>query len=91
MPSREKRAMRRRRGYGVLSALIVILMLVAAVLVLILVHGGAEPDDQGGSVAVHTDATNFVDAGNATAAPLVLGANLQTASATIEPEETLVP
>ena len=91
MPSREKRAMRRRRGYGVLSALIVLLMLVAAALVLILVNGGAEPDGPGGSVAIHAGATDFAEAGNATAAPLVLGANLQTASGTVEPEETPVP
>ena len=92
MPSREKRAMRRRRGYGVLSALIVILMLVAAALVVILVNGGAEPDAPGG-LAIRHDATDFVDAGSATPEPLVLGANLQTAQAqlpkqSVEPAET---
>ena len=92
MPSREKRAMRRRRGYGVLSALIVILMLVAAALVVILVNGGAEPDAPGG-LAIRPDATDFVDAGSATPEPLVLGANLQTAQAqlpkqSVEPAET---
>lgn len=92
MPSREKRAMRRRRGYGVLSALIVLLMLVAAALVVILVNGGAEPDAPGG-LAIRPDATDFVDAGSATPEPLVLGANLQTATAQLpkqsaEPAET---
>lgn len=92
MPSREKRAMRRRRGYGVLSALIVLLMLVAAALVVILVNGGAEPDAPGG-LAIRHDATDFVDAGSATPEPLVLGANLQTAQAqlpkqSVEPAET---
>ena len=92
MPSREKRAMRRRRGYGVLSALIVILMLVAAALVVILINGGAQIDAPG-SVAIRPDATDFVDAGSATPAPLVLGANLQTATAqlpkqSVEPAET---
>ena len=93
MPSREKRAMRRRRGYGVLSALIVILMLVAAALVVILVNGGAQPDAPG-SVAIRPDATDFVDAGSATPAPLMLGADLQTAAAqepqpSAEPAETV--
>ena len=92
MPSREKRAMRRRRGYGVLSALIVILMLVAAALVVMLVNGGAEPDAPGG-LAIRPDATDFVDAGSATPEPLVLGADLQTATVqlpkqSVEPAET---
>ena len=91
MPSREKRAMRRRRGYGVLSALIVILMLVAAALVVILVNGGAQ---QGGDVPIQPNATDFADAGSATPAPLVLGAELQTAAAqksqpSAEPVETV--
>ena len=95
MPSREKRAMRRRRGYGVLSALIVILMLVAAALVVILVNGGAEIDAPGG-LAIQPDATDFVEAGSATPAPLVLGADLQTAAArkpqpSAEPAETGEP
>ena len=95
MPSREKRAMRRRRGYGVLSALIVILMLVAAALVVILVNGGAKIDAPGG-LAIQPDATDFVDAGSATPAPLVLGADLQTAAAqkpqpSAEPAETGEP
>ena len=81
MPSREKRAMRRRRGYGVLSALIVILLLVAAALVVILVNGGAQQDPQGGDVAIRPDATNYVDSRSATPAPLVLGADLQSAAA----------
>ena len=94
MPSREKRAMRRRRGYGVLSALIVILMLVAAALVLILVNGGAQQNPQGGDVAVRSDATNYVDSRSATPAPLVLGADLQSAAAqkpqpSAEPAETV--
>ena len=89
MPSREKRAMRRRRGYGVLSALIVILMLVAAALVVILINGGAQIDAPG-SVAIRPDATDFVDAGSATPAPLVLGANLQTATAQA-PRESAEP
>lgn len=93
MPSREKRAMRRRRGYGVLSALIVLLMLVAAALVVILVNGGAEIDAPGG-LAIRPDATDFVDAGSATPEPLVLGADLQTAQAQLpqpsaEPAETV--
>lgn len=92
MPSREKRAMRRRRGYGVLSALIVLLMLVAAALVVILVNGGAQIDAPGG-LTIRPDATDFVDAGSATPEPLVLGANLQTATAqlpkqSVEPAET---
>ena len=92
MPSREKRAMRRKRGYGVLSALIVILMLVAAALVVMLVNGGAEPDAPGG-LAIRPDATDFVDAGSATPEPLVLGADLQTATVqlpkqSVEPAET---
>ena len=92
MPSREKRAMRRRRGYGVLSALIVLLMLVAAALVVILVNGGAQIDAPGG-LTIRPDATDFVDAGSATPEPLVLGANLQTAQAQLpqqsaEPAET---
>ncbi|MDO5323199.1 MAG: peptidoglycan-binding protein [Clostridia bacterium] len=86
MPSREKRAMRRRRGYGVLSALIVILMLVAAALVVILVNGGAQPDAQGGNVAIRPDATDFVDSRSATPEPLVLGADLQTATAQVSQE-----
>lgn len=81
MPSREKRAMRRRRGYGVLSALIVILLLVAAALVVILVNGGAQQDPQGGDVAIRPDATNYVDSRSATPEPLVLGADLQSAAA----------
>ena len=88
MPSREKRALRRRRGYGVLSALIVILMLVAAALILILVNGGAETDAQGGDVAIRSNATDFVDAQGATPEPLVLGANLETAEASVAPQET---
>ncbi len=85
MPSREKRAMRRRRGYGVLSALIVILILVAAALILMLVNGSAlEGARSGGNVAVRPNGANFVDQ-SATSAPLVLGANLQTASAQPEP------
>ena len=93
MPSREKRAMRRRRGYGVLSALIVLLMLVAAALVVILVNGGAQQDAPGG-LAIRPDATDFVDAGSATPEPLVLGADLQTAQAQLpqpsaEPAETV--
>ena len=80
MPSREKRAMRRRRGYGVLSALIVLLMLVAAALVVILVNGGAQQNPQG-DVAIYSDATNYVDSRSATPAPLVLGAYLQSAAA----------
>ena len=93
MPSREKRAMRRRRGYGVLSALIVILMLVAAALVLILVNGGAQQDPQGGEVAIPADATNYVDSRSATPEPLVLGADLKSAAAqkpqpSAEPVET---
>ena len=92
MPSREKRAMRRRRGYGVLSALIVLLMLVAAALVVILVNGGAQIDAPGG-LTIRPDATDFVDAGSANPEPLVLGANLQTATAqlpkqSVEPAET---
>ena len=89
MPSREKRAMRRRRGYGVLSALIVLLMLVAAALVVILVNGGAQIDAPGG-LAIRPDATDFVDAGSATPAPLVLGADLQTATAQA-PRESAEP
>ena len=89
MPSREKRAMRRRRGYGVLSALIVLLMLVAAALVVILVKGGAQPDAPGG-LAIRPDATDFVDAGSATPEPLVLGADLQTATAQV-PQESAEP
>ena len=89
MPSREKRAMRRKRGYGVLSALIVILMLVAAALVVILVNGGAEPDAPGG-LAIQPDVTDFVDAGSATSEPLVLGANLQTAQAQL-PQQSAEP
>ena len=93
MPSREKRAMRRRRGYGVLSALIVILMLVAAALVVILINGGAQPEATGGP-AIRPDATDFVDAGSATPEPLVLGADLQTTAAqkpqpSAEPAETV--
>ena len=92
MPSREKRAMRRRRGYGVLSALIVLLMLVAAALVVILVNGGAQIDAPGG-LTIRPDAPDCVDAGSATPEPLVLGANLQTATAqlpkqSVEPAET---
>ncbi|MGN0185360.1 MAG: peptidoglycan-binding protein [Aristaeellaceae bacterium] len=92
MPSREKRAMRRRRGYGVLSALIVILMLVAAALVVILVNGGAQIDAPS-DLAIRPNATDFVDAGSATSAPLVLGADLQTSQAqlpqqSVEPVET---
>lgn len=89
MPSREKRAMRRRRGYGVLSALIVLLMLVAAALVVILVNGGVQPDAPGG-LAIRPDATDFVDAGSATPEPLVLGADLQTATAQV-PQESAEP
>ena len=89
MPSREKRALRRRRGYGVLSALIVILMLVAAALILILVNGGAETDAQGGGVAIRSNATDFVDAQGATPEPLVLGANLETTEVSVVPPETV--
>ncbi len=91
MPSREKRAMRRRRGYGVLSALIVLLMLVAVALVVILVNGGVQQGPQGGDVALRPDATDFVDSRGATPEPLVLGADLQTAQAlreSAEPSQT---
>lgn len=90
MPSREKRAMRRRRGYGVLSALIVLLMLVAVALVVILVNGGAQQGPQGGDVALRPDATDFVDSRGATPEPLVLGADLQTATAQV-PQESAEP
>lgn len=89
MPSREKRAMRRRRGYGVLSALIVILMLVAAALIAMLINGNVlEGAQGGGDVVIRPENSNYVDQ-SATSAPLVLGANLQTA--TVQPDSTPVP
>ena len=89
MPSREKRAMRRRRGYGVLSALIVVLILVAAALVWILLHGGAAQTVQGDDrAAVLPQNGNYVDSQDASSAPLVLGAKLESAGvqADVTPE-----
>lgn len=86
MPSREKRAMRKRRGYGVLSALIVILILVAAALIVMLMNTDAlKYDGVEGSAAPRPNGENFVDQ-SATSAPLVLGADLQSAQAEVTPQ-----
>lgn len=83
MPNREKRAMRRQRGSGILPALIIILALVAAMLVVVLVNSDPlNVPDEGGMKVQYPENPNFVDQ-HATAQPMILGADI-----TVPPQNT---
>lgn len=74
MPSLEKRVRRRRKGYGVLPALIAVFMCVAAVLIFILVNSNPlEVVEENRLPFAYPENPSFVDQKNATTAPLVLG------------------
>ena len=93
MPSREKRA-QRRRGSGVLPALVILTAFVALAIAAMLFSG----DPIGGTEEerlpyAYPQDTNFVDQNSATRAPLVLGADIEhmTPEPTAEPEATPTP
>lgn len=93
MPSREKRA-QRRRGSGVLPVLVILTAFVALAIAAMLFSG----DPIGGTEEerlpyAYPQDTNFVDQNSATRAPLVLGADIEhmTPEPTTEPEATPTP
>lgn len=93
MPSREKRA-QRRRGSGVLPVLVILTAFVALAIAAMLFSG----DPIGGTEEerlpyAYPQDTNFVDQNSATRAPLVLGADIEhmTPEPTAEPEATPTP
>lgn len=86
MPSRRKRAMRRERGSSALPALIVILLIAAAALVVLLMQSDPFADPLP-AATIAPDQQNFVDQRQATAQPLVLGAQ-ETALPTAAPSAT---
>lgn len=92
MPSLEKRVRRRRRGSGILPALIVMLVLVAAVLVMMLMNSNPMESTQNESKLpfAYPENPEFVEQKNATVAPLVLGSD-STPAATPEVEITPEP
>lgn len=95
MPSLEKRVRRRRRGYGVLPALIALLVCVAAVMVFILVNSDPLGSvDENRLPFAYPENPSFVDQKNATVAPLVLGSDHTpepTAPAQATPTPSPVP
>ena len=90
MPSRKKRAMRRQQGSSALPALIVILAIVAVALVILLMQSDplAAPEP---AATLPPEQQNFVDQRQATAAPLVLGAEQAIESATPAVQATATP
>lgn len=84
MPSKKKRAHRRRYGSSALPALIAVLAVVAAALVILLMQSDPLSDKQP-VVTLPPEKQNFVDQRSATAAPLVLGADAPAAQ-TAAPE-----
>ena len=89
MPSREKRARRRRKHSALLPALIGILAITAVLLTAMLVHSdplGSGKDDR--LPFAYPENPNFVEQKNVTAAPLVLGANATPVPANRSPEPT---
>ena len=92
MPSLEKRVRRRRRGSGILPALIIMLMLVAAVLVLMLVNSNPlESADEGRLPFVYSENPAFEAQAGATAKPLVLGGEIIADAAPVAVENTPQP
>lgn len=93
MPSYEKRVRRRKKGYGVLPALIAIVFCIAAVLVLMLVNSDpfAVPDDSS-LPFTYPENPSFADPADATAAPLILGGEISTdATASVQATATPAP
>ena len=89
MPSRENRARRRRRGAGVLPALIVLLAVVAAALTFLLVRSDPLGREENQLPFEYTQSPDFAQQGGSTAAPLVLGGS--AATATPEPSTDPTP
>ena len=94
MPRLEKRVRRRRRGSGLLPALIALLALVACALVFLLVISDpfAQDDDQTTLPFAYPENPVFEAQANATAAPLVLGSegnNVVSAPVTVPVEEEI--
>lgn len=91
MPSREKRARRRRRGAGILPALIALLAIVAAALTFVLVRsdplGRTEPQ----LPFEYTQSPSFDAPADRTTAPLVLGGGTAMPERTPAPDETAAP
>ena len=73
MPIHDKRARRRRRGAGILPALIVLLAIVAAALTILLVRSDPLGRNENGLPFEYTQSPDFAEPDGSTAAPLVLG------------------
>lgn len=95
MPSREKRARRRNRGSGLLTALIIIVALIAAALIALLIRTNPfAPKVKNDPLPVsYPVEPNFVEQAKVTPAPLVLtvGTPRATAVPTPTPEPTAAP
>ena len=85
MPSRDQRARRRRRGAGVLPALIVLLAVVAAALTFLLVRSDPLGREENQLPFEYTQSPDFAQQDGSTAAPLVLGGSAATAAPAPEP------
>ena len=88
MPSHDKRARRRRRGAGILPALIVLLAIVAAALTLLLVRSDPLGRNENGLPFEYTQSPDFAEPDGSTAAPLVLGGS---AAPTTTPTQSAAP
>ena len=94
MPSREKRA-QRRRGSGVLPALVILTAFVAMAIAVLLFNSdlAGESGNDGNLPYAYPENPSFVDQNAATRAPLVLGADIEnmTPEPTATPEPTPTP
>ena len=96
MPNRKKRARRRQGGAGViLPALILIVAMAAAALAIVLIHSDPLAPDRDSELPYNYGDLNFAEPGDATAAPLVLGATSSPDPTeepiTESPEPTIAP
>lgn len=89
MPSKKRRPRRRRRDAGALPLLIAVLLIVAAALTVMLVQSDPLAEKEP-AVTLQPGQANYVDARQATAAPLVLGSE-EKQTATPVPTATPAP
>lgn len=94
MPSLEKRVRRRRKGYGVLPALILIFACFAAILLFLLINSDPlKTVDEDRLPFTYPENPSFVDQSSSTAAPLILGtqASPQATPEDVQPTSTPAP